>query len=127
MAIELHWAVKVVRDSTLEIVVFNGITLGISLGAFLVFRGDALSYFGLILLLFSVALMLLGGALDLTTTGSARQMTRQLRMLFRARVPELEEEFTPTQRRKVGTTAATYAVTGVLLFLEAGSLTLVFV
>ena len=123
----MHWAVKVARDSALEVVVFNGITVGVALGAFLVFRGDAFSYFGLVLLLFSVALMLLGGALDLTTTGSARQMTRQLRMLFRARVPELEEEFTPEQRRKLGTTAATYAVTGVLLFVESGLLALAFV
>ena len=123
----MHWAVKLVRDSALEVVVFNGITVGVALGAFLVFRGDAFSYFGLVLLLFSVALMLLGGALDLTTTGSARQMTRQLRVLFRARVPELEEVFTPEQRRKVGTTAATYAVTGVLLFVESGLLALVLV
>ena len=123
----MHWAVKVVRDSALEVLVFNGITVGVALGAFLVFRGDAFSYFGLVILLFSVALMLLGGALDLTTTGSARQMTRQLRVLFRARVPELEEEFTPEQRRKVGTTAATYAVTGVLLFVESGLLALALV
>ena len=123
----MHWAAKVFRDSALEVVIFNGITGGIALAAFLVLRGDALSYFGFILLLVSVALMLLGGALDLTTTGSARQAVRQLRVLFRARVPELEEEFTTVQRRKVGTTAATYAVTGVLLFAEAWILTLPFV
>ena len=127
MLVDLHWAVKLVRDSALEVLVFNGITGGISLAAFLVFRGDALSYFGFILLLLSVALMLMGGALDLSTTGSARQAVRQLKLVFRARVPELEEEFTPQQRRKVGTTAAAYAVTGVLLFAETWFLTFVFV
>ena len=122
----MHWATKIARDSALEALVFNGIAGGLAIGALLVLGGDIVSDFGIVLLLESVALMLVGGALDLTTSGSARATVRQLRLLVRAKVPELENEVTPEQRRNVGTSAATYAITGLLLFAETGFLALAY-
>ncbi|MDA4124620.1 MAG: hypothetical protein OK438_04115 [Thaumarchaeota archaeon] len=123
----MHWAVKVGRDSALELVVFNAIAAGIALGALFILGADLLPAFGFVVLLESVALMLIGGAMDLSTTGSIRIVTRQFKMIFRGSVAEKPEEQTAEERRKIGVSAATYAVTGVLLFVEAGMLTLLFV
>jgi hypothetical protein len=119
--------VKVARDSALEVVVFNAIAGAIALAAILLFQGGLLPDFGFLLLLEAVGLMLIGGALDLSNTGSARAAVKQLRILFGAKIPEAGTEFTDEQRRKVGTTAATYALTGVLLFVEAGLLALFYI
>ncbi len=123
----MHWAIKIARDSALEVVVFNGIGVGIAVVGLLLLGGGLLPDFGFVILLESVALMLVGGALDITSSGSIRVAMRQLKMVFGNRAPEREDETTPDQRRKIGTTAATYAVTGVLLFFEAGMLTLAYV
>ncbi len=123
----MHWAVKVVRDSALELVVFNVIGVGIAVVGLVLLGGGLLPDFGFVILLEAVALMLIGGALDLSTTGSIRVATRQFKMIFRGNVAEKPEEQTSEERRKIGISAATYAVTGVLLFVEAGMLTLIFV
>ncbi len=123
----MHWAVRIARDSALELVVFNGIGAGIAVAGLLFLGGTLIPDFGFVILLESVALMLVGGALDLTTRGSIRVAVRQLNVIFRSKTPERDEELAPDQRRRLGTTAATYAVTGILLFVEAGMLTLAFV
>ncbi|MBI3840584.1 MAG: hypothetical protein HY297_01275 [Thaumarchaeota archaeon] len=119
----MHWAARIVTASVLELIVFNALAGGIALVLVLVFGGDIVPYYGLVMLLEAVILMLTGAALEMSTTGSARQMGKQLRILFGMRTPTTTGD--APDPRKVVMTAATYTTTGVLLFVEAGALSVV--
>jgi len=116
---------KLFGMSALEFVVFNGVAAVLAAVGLLVLKLDPVSNyiaaFGFVLLLESVGLMLVGGALDISTTGSARQTWRQVRMLLGAKVPA-EEGRPPPETKQIVRSAALYSLTGVLIFLEAGLL-----
>ena len=123
----MHWVAQVVKDAGMELVVFNGTAGALAVGAQILLSPGLLPAFGFAILVESVALMLVGGALDLSTASSTRVTMNQLRKLLGNRVIAPVEVDTPEQRRRVGISAATYAITGVLLFVEAGLLSLVYV
>ena len=123
----MHWAAKLSRDSGSEALVFNGIAGGLAVGAQLLLNPGLLPAFGFALLIESVGLMLVGGALDLSTASSTRAMMKQLRRLLGGRIPDSVEDLTAEDGQNVGMKAATYALTGVMLFVEAGLLSLIYV
>ncbi|MDA4121112.1 MAG: hypothetical protein OK404_01740 [Thaumarchaeota archaeon] len=123
----MHWVAQVVKDSGLELVVFNGTAGALAVGAQILLNPGLLPAFGFAILIESVALMLVGGALDLSTATSTRATMNQLRKLLGNRIIENVELETAEQRRRVGISAATYAITGVLLFVEAGLLSLAYI
>jgi UPF0716 family protein affecting phage T7 exclusion len=111
----------------MEVLVFNGTAGAVAVAAQLLLKPGLLPAFGFVLLIESVALMLVGGALDLGTATSTRATMNQLRKILGSRVVDTAEVDTVEQRQRVGRSAATYAITGVLLFVEAGLLSLVYV
>jgi hypothetical protein len=123
----MHWAPKLLLDSGMEALVFNGIAGGLAVGAQLLLNPGLLPAFGFALLLESVGLMLVGGALDLSTAASTRATMKQLRRLLGGRIPDSSRELETVEDQKVGMTAATYALTGVMLFVEAGLLSLAYI
>ncbi len=117
----MHWALELVIDSAKEAVLFGVITGAVSL-AVAVFLGvpfgDA---FGLILLLIGTGLMLIGGALEFSSTASARILGRQVRLLF-GRTVDRSPEWSNEDYKKAQQAAARYSLTGVILFLAAFTL-----
>ena len=119
----LHWLLRLATGSLMELAVFNAVAGGASLVIWLAAGWDFVPVYGLVILLESVVLMLVGGAAEMSSTGSARAMGKQLRLLFGIRASA-----TPSAHqdaRKVVIAAATYTITGVLLFGEAALLSAV--
>jgi len=105
----------------------NGVFLVACGIATLVFRfslgWETISTFGLIMLVVSAGLMLTGGAMDLATSASGRKLSSVLaRRIGRTDAEPTREQFQGTVNR-----AATFAITGVLLFAESLLLAAVFV
>jgi hypothetical protein len=109
-----------------EALLFSAIGVGVAaVAAFAGFEPLIPSY-GFVLLLEATGLMLIGGALDLSSSGSARSAMRQLRTLFGRALPDEARLDIGGDRKKNQMTAAKYSMTGVLLFLEALVLAFVF-
>lgn len=119
----VHWIVRLLYTSILEVAVFSALAAGVAVGISLLFAGELVPAYGLVLLLESVILMLTGAALEMSTTGSAKVFGKQLRVLFGLKV-STSTPGAPDPKKVVGM-AGTYALTGVLLFAEAGILSVV--
>ncbi|QQG48949.1 MAG: hypothetical protein HY247_01125 [archaeon] len=119
----MHWIVRLLYTSILEVAVFSALAAGVAVGISLLFAGELVPAYGLVLLLESVILMLTGAALEMSTTGSAKVFGKQLRVLFGLKV-STSTPGAPDPKKVVGM-AGTYALTGVLLFAEAGILSVV--
>jgi len=115
---KMHWVGELVIASVKETAIFTALGAGVGFGGVLILRSKFTDGFGLILLLEATALMLVGGALDLSATRSARTVANQIRALL-GRVESSHSSWTREDYKKVENSAATYALTGVLLFLES--------
>jgi hypothetical protein len=115
----LHWSVDLLVSTLSEAVVFSAIGAGIAIVAVLVGLGSFIPALGFVLLLESTALMIMGGALDIATSGSSTLMMRQLRMLVGRTVPPVDKTPSNEERKRSQFSAAKYSLTGVLLFVEA--------
>jgi hypothetical protein len=114
----MHWVAEIVIGSVKESVIFTSFGAGAAIGGVLLLGSPFTDGFGLILLLEATALMLIGGALDLSATRSARTVANQIRNLF-GRAEHSDSTLTRESYKKVENSAATYALTGVLLFVES--------
>lgn len=121
----MHWSLDLLVTSAKEAVVFSAIGAGIAFAATLVATTTVIPAFGFVLLLEATALMLVGGALDMSSSGSSRFLTRQVRLLFGRSMPTLEPLSSGEEMRKAQFTAAIHSVTGVMLLTEAAVLALV--
>ena len=119
----MHWLLRLATGSLMELAVFNAVAGGASLVIWLALGWDFVPAYGLVILLESVTLMLVGGAVEMGSTGSARAVGKQLRLLFGIRGPGTPSAHQDT--RKVVIAAATYTMTGVLLFAEAALLSVI--
>jgi len=116
---QLHWSVDLLTTAGKEALVFSAIGVGVAAIAVVVGFEPLVPSFGLVLLLEATGLMIIGGALDLSSSGSAKSTMRQMRTLF-GRTVQDDEKLDPAEDRKgAQLTAAKYSLTGVLLFLEA--------
>lgn len=101
------------KESTLLLLVSSLISLSL----FVVFHFAFISALGLILLIESAGLMLIGGALDLARSASAKKILS----LVRIKQSEKTNKNEDTSRK-----AGIFSLTGVILFLEALILALLF-
>jgi hypothetical protein len=115
----VHWSLDLLVSTASEAVVFSAIGAGISLLSVVAGVAPFVPALGFVLLLEATGLMIIGGALDISTSGSARSTMKQLRVLFGRSVPSEEPPLPAEERKRAQFTAAKYSLTGVLLFLEA--------
>lgn len=115
----MHWSFDLLRTTASEAVVFSVIGAGISAVPVVLGVTPFVPAFGFILLLEATGLMIIGGALDLSASGSARFTMEQLRMIFGKSIPGDEPLAPAEERKRAQFTAAKYSLTGVLLFVEA--------
>ncbi|MDV3293539.1 MAG: hypothetical protein LYZ70_04650 [Nitrososphaerales archaeon] len=115
----MHWLANLLSTTAREAVVFSAIGAAISILPVLLMAAPFVSAYGFVLLIEATALMIIGGAMDISTAGSARFTMRQV-MLLLGRDSPGEDAYTPAEERKRAQfSAAKYTLTGVLLFLEA--------
>lgn len=115
----MHWSVDLLVSTLSEAVVFSAIGAAISVVVVVAGVSTFVPSLGFVLLLEATGLMIMGGALDMATSGSSRLTMRQLRMLLGRAVPPVENLPSAEERKKTQYTAAKYSLTGVLLFVEA--------
>lgn len=115
----MHWLVNLLSTTAKEVVVFSAIAAAISVLPVFLMAAPFVSAYGFVLLFEATGLMIIGGAMDISTAGSARFTMRQIR-LFLGRDSSGEDTYAPVEERKrVRFSAAKYTLTGVLIFLEA--------
>lgn len=102
--------VSVLYSSLWETVALTAVTAAVSVVVVLVAGWPFLSAFGLLLLLESTGLMLVGGAMSFVTPSSVRVISA----LMRSNRSLTNEEYARANRK-----AALLAMTGVLLFAES--------
>ncbi len=115
----MHWLASLLSTTAREALVFSAIGAAISVLPVFLMSAPFVSAYGFVLLLEATGLMIIGGALDISTAGSARFTMRQVR-LFLGRESPGEDTYAPVEeRRRTRMSAAKYTLTGALLFLEA--------
>ena len=120
------WSVDLLGTAGKEAAIFTAIGLGIAVVSAVLRVSTVDAVLGFVLLIEATGLMIIGGALDLSGTGSARLAMKQVRSLFGGRGAQTDDPlFAPGERKKTQMTAAKYSLTGVLLFVEAFVLALV--
>ncbi len=110
----MHKYVRTVIASVREASLISVIDVVPAILALLVFRASVLAAFGLILLLESSGLMLLGGALSFTGQEGFRRLAS---LLARVEPHTTEREVERNEMK-----AALYVLTGVILFVESSVL-----
>ncbi len=121
----MHWSLDILVTSAKEAAAFSVIGAAIAFVATLVAATTVISAFGFVLLLEATALMLVGGALDMSSSGSSRFLSRQVRLLFGRSVTTLAPPPSGEEGRKAQFTAAIHSVTGLMLLAEAAVLALI--
>jgi hypothetical protein len=115
---QLHWILQTLGDSSKETLLLSAIDIAAAFAVMFIIGIPALDAFGFILLIEACALMLIGSALEFTTTPS-RQLLYKL-------VGKGGEIGSKEEAMKIGRRAAFYTITGFMLFFESALLALLF-
>lgn len=118
----MHWFLELLGDTAKEATLFTILGSAISLVGMIEFGGPFFDYLGLVLLLEATVLMLIGGAMEIGGTASAKVISNQLRSLFGLKKligREESKQWSKEEYKATQLSAARYSLTGVILFLES--------